>query len=134
VKRARTSLLLSWAWAAVLACLSGPDFTAACQYLTPPSTTPTPAEDPFLPAPYTAETSEAGKAAARAELRRRLGLSGWDDRLLVGVVSRLTGQKGVHLIKHAAWRTRDRGGQFALLGSAPDPRVQVRGGGDAAGS
>lgn len=35
-----------------------------------------------------------------------------------------TGQKGVHLIKHAAWRTRDRGGQFVLLGSAPDPKVQ----------
>jgi len=40
------------------------------------------------------------------------------------VVSRLTGQKGVHLIKHAAFRTRERGGQFVLLGSAPDPKVQ----------
>jgi starch synthase len=46
------------------------------------------------------------------------------DRFIVGVVSRLTAQKGVHLIKHAAWRTMDRGGQFVLLGSAPDPRVQ----------
>jgi glycogen synthase len=32
---------------------------------------------------------------------------------------------GLHLIKHAAWRTLDRGGQFVLLGSAPDPKVQV---------
>ncbi len=30
----------------------------------------------------------------------------------------------MHLIKHAAWRSRDRGGQFVLLGSAPDPKVQ----------
>ena len=45
---------------------------------------------------------------------------------LVGVVTRLTHQKGIHLIKHAAWRTLERGGQFVLLGSAPDPRVQVR--------
>ena len=41
-------------------------------------------------------------------------------------VSRLTPQKGVHLIKHCAYRTLDRGGQFVLLGSAPDPAVQVR--------
>ena len=43
----------------------------------------------------------------------------------MGVVSRLTGQKGVPLIKHAAFRTVERGGQFVLLGSAPDPKVQV---------
>ena len=40
-------------------------------------------------------------------------------------MSRLTGQKGVGLIKHAAHRTVERGGQFVLLGSAPDPKVQV---------
>lgn len=45
--------------------------------------------------------------------------------LQVGVVSRLTAQKGVPLIKHAAFRTTDRGGQFVLLGSAPDPKVRV---------
>jgi starch synthase len=45
------------------------------------------------------------------------------------VVTRLVHQKGIHLIKHAAWRTLERGGQFVLLGSAPDPRVQVRGAG-----
>lgn len=44
---------------------------------------------------------------------------------LTQVVTRLTAQKGTHLIKHAAWRTLERGGQFVLLGSAPDPRVQV---------
>jgi glycosyltransferase involved in cell wall biosynthesis len=95
--------------------------------LSRPLPIPPPKEDPFLPAPYDADGCEAGKAAARAELRRRLSLSPTDDRLIVAVVSRLTGQKGVHLIKHAAWRARDRGGQFVLLGSAPDPKVQVRG-------
>lgn len=40
------------------------------------------------------------------------------------MVSRLTAQKGIHLIKHAAHHTVERGGQFVLLGSAPDPRVQ----------
>ncbi len=59
-------------------------------------------------------------------LRERIGLGGWGDKFIVGVVSRLTGQKGVHLIKHAAYRAVERGGQFVLLGSAPDPKVQVK--------
>ena len=33
---------------------------------------------------------------------------------------------GIALMKHTAWRTLERGGQFVLLGSAPDPKVQVR--------
>ena len=73
---------------------------------------------------FGAEEAEEGKAAAKAELRRRMNLS-TADVPLVGVVTRLTHQKGIHLIKHAAWRTLERGGQFVLLGSAPDPRVQA---------
>ena len=68
--------------------------------------------------------AEDGKAAAKSELRRRMNLS-TADVPIVGVVTRLTHQKGIHLIKHAAWRTLERGGQFVLLGSAPDPRVQA---------
>ena len=70
------------------------------------------------------EDAAAGKAAAKAELRRRMELSS-DEVPLVAVITRLTHQKGIHLIKHAAWRTLERGAQFVLLGSAPDPRVQV---------
>ncbi len=33
-------------------------------------------------------------------------------------------QTGIHLIKHAAYRTVERGAQFMLLGAAPDPKVQ----------
>ena len=33
--------------------------------------------------------------------------------------------QGIHLIKHAAWRALERGAQFVLLGSAPDPKVQA---------
>ncbi len=70
------------------------------------------------------EDAAEGKAAAKAALRQRVGLSA-ADAPLVAVVTRLTHQKGIHLIKHAAWRTLERGAQFLLLGSAPDPRVQV---------
>lgn len=74
---------------------------------------------------YGAEDAAAGKGAAKAELRARMGL-GAADVPLVAVVTRLTHQKGIHLIKHAAWRTLERGAQFVLLGSAPDPKVQAR--------
>lgn len=85
-----------------------------------------PETDMFLPMHYTSETVKEGKAAAKAALRSRLNLTGWqaENKPLIGVVSRLTAQKGVHLIKHSARRTLDRGGQFVLLGSAPDPKVQ----------
>ncbi|KAG1673855.1 hypothetical protein FOA52_012880 [Chlamydomonas sp. UWO 241] len=84
-----------------------------------------PANNPFLPVPFNSDNVVEGKRAARKLLRERVGLGGWgDDKLVVGVVSRLTPQKGVPLIKHTAHRTVERGGQFVLLGSAPDPVVQ----------
>lgn len=53
-----------------------------------------PETDPSLPARFGAEDLVAGKAACREALRQRLGLTGWGDRPMVGVVSRLTAQKG----------------------------------------
>jgi len=85
----------------------------------------TPTENQFLPTSYTSENVEEGKRAARVALRQRLGLSDWNDKIIVAVISRLTPQKGMHLIKHAIYRTLDRGGQFVLLGSAPDPKHQA---------
>ena len=73
---------------------------------------------------YGVEDAASGKAAAKAELRQRMELSSADVPL-VAVITRLTHQKGIHLIKHAAWQTLKSGAQFVLLGSAPDPRVQV---------
>jgi len=84
-----------------------------------------PETDQFVPVQYTHATCEAGKSAAREALRQRLGLTGWGDKPLVGVVTRLTKQKGTHLIAHSCWKTLERGGQFVLLGSAPDPKVQA---------
>jgi starch synthase len=84
-----------------------------------------PATDNFIPMKYDADSVVKGKKAARDELRSRLGLTGYGDKPVVGVISRLTAQKGIHLIKHAAHHTLSRGGQFVLLGSAPDPKVQA---------
>ncbi|XP_024543721.1 starch synthase 3, chloroplastic/amyloplastic-like [Selaginella moellendorffii] len=82
-----------------------------------------PFDDPYIPVSYTAEQVVEGKRAAKSELQHRLGLQ-QVDKPLVGIITRLTAQKGIHLIKHAIWRTLERGGQVVLLGSAPDPRVQ----------
>ncbi|OVA11483.1 Glycosyl transferase [Macleaya cordata] len=82
-----------------------------------------PYNDKFLPISYTSDNVVEGKRAAKEALQQRLGLKE-SDIPLVGIITRLTVQKGIHLIKHAIWRTLERGGQVVLLGSAPDPRIQ----------
>jgi len=56
----------------------------------------------------------------------RIDLHVWQEGLglkvdpaapLVACITRLVPQKGVHLIRHALFRTRDAGGQAVLLGS-----------------
>ncbi|KAL6197922.1 hypothetical protein ACLB2K_027714 [Fragaria x ananassa] len=82
-----------------------------------------PYNDGFLPISYASENVIEGKKAAKEALQQRLGLK-TADLPLVGIITRLTQQKGIHLIKHAIWRTLERNGQVVLLGSAPDPRIQ----------
>ncbi|KAK9057956.1 hypothetical protein SSX86_022795 [Deinandra increscens subsp. villosa] len=82
-----------------------------------------PFNDKFLPVSYTSENVVDGKRAAKEALQERLDLKR-ADLPLVGIITRLTHQKGIHLIKHAIWRALDRGSQVVLLGSAPDPRIQ----------
>ncbi|PAN33952.1 hypothetical protein PAHAL_6G059500 [Panicum hallii] len=82
-----------------------------------------PYSDSFIPVHYTPENVVEGKAAAKKALQQKLGLQ-QNDVPIVGIISRLTAQKGIHLIKHAMRRTLERNGQVVLLGSAPDPRIQ----------
>ncbi|XP_042478989.1 starch synthase 3, chloroplastic/amyloplastic-like [Macadamia integrifolia] len=82
-----------------------------------------PYNDKFIPISYTSQNVVEGKRAAKEALQQRLGLKRAELPLL-GIITRLTVQKGIHLIKHAIWRTLERNGQVVLLGSAPDPRIQ----------
>jgi starch synthase len=75
-----------------------------------------PEHDDAIPLGYTIETAEAGKAAAKAELRRRLGLYEGTGPVF-GVVSRLTPQKGLDLLLPALPDLASAGGQLALLGN-----------------
>ncbi|KAK7368686.1 hypothetical protein VNO80_10714 [Phaseolus coccineus] len=83
-----------------------------------------PASDVFLPVQYNAADLQ-GKLENKQALRRRLGLSSADvTRPLVGCITRLVPQKGVHLIRHAIYLTLELGGQFVLLGSSPMQYIQ----------
>ncbi|HVH78688.1 MAG TPA: glycogen synthase GlgA, partial [Stellaceae bacterium] len=75
-----------------------------------------PEHDDAIPQPYDTDTAEQGKAAAKAELRRRLLLHEGPAPLL-GVVSRLTPQKGLDLLLDALPQLTAAGGQLALLGA-----------------
>ena len=57
-----------------------------------------PMTDPALPAHYNAETVLEGKRANKAAVQKELGLRVADDVMMIGIVSRLTWQKGVYLI------------------------------------
>ena len=75
-----------------------------------------PATDALLPAPYAVNARE-GKSACKAGLQRACGLKQDPDALLFCVVSRLTEQKGLHLVLAALPEIVRRGGQLALLGA-----------------
>lgn len=55
-----------------------------------------------------------GKKAAKEALQKKLGLK-ISDLPLVGIITRLTHQKGIQLIKHAIWRTIERNGQVIFF-------------------
>jgi len=75
-----------------------------------------PAADPLIPRPYAAG-SLAGKRAGKTALQREAGLAVQNDAPLFCVVSRLTDQKGLHLVLDALPGIVARGGQIMLLGS-----------------
>ncbi len=75
-----------------------------------------PAADPHLASPY--DSRRLGRRAAnRAALQARMGLAPDSDALLVGVVSRLTWQKGLDLLPEVLPALLTQGGQLALLGA-----------------
>jgi len=75
-----------------------------------------PQSDPLVQPGFDADHLE-GKAQAKARLQQRMGLAPRADALLFSVVSRLTEQKGLHLLPAAVDELVKRGGQLAVLGS-----------------
>lgn len=75
-----------------------------------------PSRDAALPLPYGPETVAAGKEAAAAVLRRELGM-GSSSRPLLGMVSRLTEQKGADVVVAALEEILASGFDLAVLGT-----------------
>jgi starch synthase len=75
-----------------------------------------PATDPLIPAHYDTR-SQDGKLACKTALQGEAGLAIRNDGPLFCVVSRLTEQKGLHLVLAALPEIVQRGGQIMLLGS-----------------
>ncbi len=74
-----------------------------------------PSSDPMIAATYTADDL-SGKAACKAALQREMGLLEAPDVPLVGMVTRLSGQKGLDLIDHVITQLMDENIQLAVLG------------------
>ena len=82
-----------------------------------------PATDALIAAPFSAE-KPADRFANKAALQRRFGLRAAPDALLLGVISRLSSQKGLDLILDNLPLILAADMQLALLGSG-DPELQA---------
>jgi len=83
-----------------------------------------PKTDTRIPSRFSVK-SLAARTPNKAELQRRFGLEQSPDRLLFGVVSRLTWQKGLDLLAEALPVLVERGAQLAVLG-AGDRELEQR--------
>ena len=77
--------------------------------------------DPYIPVHYTVERIE-DKFKDKEALRNRL-LMRHEFSPIICYVGRLDHQKGVDLIRHSIFYALNRGCQFVLLGSSPDPKI-----------
>ena len=77
-----------------------------------------PATDPYLAANYDAKTVNQGKPVCKASLQQELGLPQEPDAPLVGIVGRLTDQKGFDLVADVMQRwVQSSDVQWAILGT-----------------
>merc|ERR1719506_604499 len=92
-----------------------------------------PSSDPHLRARYAVDEEAdgetvlralEGKGVNKAALQQECGLKLDGNVPLVACVGRLAAQKGVQLIRHAIYRTVERGGQFVLLGLPCDGGIR----------
>lgn len=81
-----------------------------------------PATDPLIAAPFNTQRL-VRRAANKAALQDRMGLDPEGDRLLIGVVSRLTSQKGLDMLLDRISAVLSHDGQLALLG-AGEPALE----------
>ncbi len=79
-----------------------------------------PATDPAIFVNYDAETFETKKAQNKLKLQEMLGLTVDPEKYMIGLVSRLTDQKGVDLIDYCLERIVDDNTQFVVIGTGEE--------------
>ena len=79
-----------------------------------------PKTDKSLKKNYDVKSWKTGKKANKTALQEELGLEVDDDVMLIGMVSRLTNQKGVYLITDRLQEIMDMKVQFVVLGSGEE--------------
>ncbi|QDT32098.1 glycogen synthase GlgA [Thalassoglobus polymorphus] len=82
-----------------------------------------PESDPHIAMQYNFQNYKEGKAECKAALQREMGLPENPEAMVLGLVSRLTDQKGLDLITKKATQILNANVQFAFLG-AGDPRYE----------
>ncbi len=80
-------------------------------------------EDKLLTAPYDGEDVLQKKPENKKALQERLGLSTEGDQFVIGLISRLTDQKGLDLIDAVFTQMLDEHTQVVILGTG-DPRYE----------
>ena len=83
-----------------------------------------PASDAALPARYSRDAL-AGKATCRAAIARELDVPLADDDVLIGVVARMSGQKGLDLVADVVPELHRLGARLIVLGSG-EPALEDR--------
>ena len=83
-----------------------------------------PTTDPALPANYS-RSDLAGKAVCRARLAAEFGLPLADDEPLIGVIARMTDQKGLDLVAEVVPELARLGARLVVLGSG-EPALEQR--------
>ena len=79
-----------------------------------------PKEDKLLAKNYSAKAWINGKKANKRALQQELGLEVKDDVMLIGLVSRLTNQKGVYMITEKMNEIMSLNVQFCILGTGEE--------------
>ena len=84
-----------------------------------------PETDPLIAANYTADTILQGKAANKAALQQEMGLKVDPNVPLIGMVGRLSGQKGLDLVERVLGEIMATGAQLVVLGMGENKYVDL---------
>ena len=82
-----------------------------------------PANDEQIFAEYSPDSAKEQKAVNKEKLQEELGLPVDRNKYMIGIISRLTDQKGLDLVNYAIERILDENTQFVVIGTG-DPRYE----------